>query len=284
MIAGVRILLAVFGANAALAAWASARAQPLPLGPTRDAGQTVTPAFEGWYKNPDGTFSLSFGYFNRNSKEALDIPIGPDNYFTPGTGDRGQPTHFEPRRQWGVFAVTVPADFGSKRVVWTLVIRGDTVAIPGSLKRNWEIDALQGEAGSGNTPPSLSFDGKRKAAGPGGVWAEPMNAKAGQPVTLTVWASDDGRARTSVAGMGREGVPVSLTWFVHQASVAGAVTFSEASPNVDSASGKATTSVTFSAAGEYVLRVRANDASGIENAGHAQCCWTNGFVRITVTP
>jgi hypothetical protein len=29
--------------------------------------------------------------------------------------------------------------------------------------------------------------------------------------------------------------------------------------------------------------VRANDASGVANAGHAQCCWTNGFVKVTVT-
>lgn len=280
----MRILLAVLSANVALSARSSAQAQPLPLGPIRDAGQTVTPAFEGWYRNPDGTFSLSFGYFNRNAKEALDIAIGPNNYFTPGTSDRGQPTHFEPRRHWGVFTVTVPADFGDTRVVWTLVMRGDTVAIPGSLKRNWEIDALQGEAGSGNTPPSLSFDGAHTGRGPGGVWASPIDAKAGQPVTLTLWASDDGRARTSVAGVGREGVPVSLTWFVHQAPVAAAVTFGDRSPAVDRTSGQATTRVTFGTAGEYVLRVRANDASGIESAGHAQCCWTNGFVRVTVTP
>ncbi len=40
---------------------------------------------------------------------------------------------------------------------------------------------------------------------------------------------------------------------------------------------------TFSAPGDYMLRVRANDASGVSGAGHAQCCWTNGFVKVTVT-
>src|SRR4051812_26706233 len=82
------------------------------LTPIRAAGQSVTPAFEGWYKNPDGTYSISFGYFNRNSKETLEIPIGPDNSILPGGGNQGQPTHFEPRRHWGVFAVIVPANFG----------------------------------------------------------------------------------------------------------------------------------------------------------------------------
>src|SRR5438874_9503842 len=86
------------------------RAQ-LPLSPVKSAGQTVTPAFEGWYKNADGSYSISFGYYNRNSEEAVDIPIGPNNFIEPGNQNQGQPTHFEPRRHWGVFAVKVPADF-----------------------------------------------------------------------------------------------------------------------------------------------------------------------------
>ncbi len=45
--------------------------------------------------NSDGTYTLHFGYFNRNTEEELDVPIGPDNSFDPG-GDRGQPTHFYP--------------------------------------------------------------------------------------------------------------------------------------------------------------------------------------------
>jgi hypothetical protein len=61
------------------------------------------------------------------------------------------------------------------------------------------------------------------------------------------------------------------------------VVFTNATPAVDGTTGKATTSVTFSAPGEYVLRVRANDASGVSGAGHAQCCWSNGFVKVTVT-
>ena len=132
-------------------------AQQLPLAPTPKSGSTVTPAFEGWYPNPDGTRSISFGYYNRNSEEALDIPIGPNNLIAPGDANQGQPTHFEPKRHWGVFAVKVPADFGSKEIVWTLRVRGQTFAIPGNLHPNWQIDALEGEAGSGNTPPVLKF-------------------------------------------------------------------------------------------------------------------------------
>jgi len=35
------------------------------------------------------------------------------------------------------------------------------------------------------------------------------------------------------------------------------------------------------AAGEYIVRVRANDSS-VAGAGHSQCCWSNGFVKVTV--
>src|SRR5687767_12963546 len=147
----------------------TAQSVELQLQPIRATGQTVTPVFEGWYKNPDGTYSISFGYFNRNSQEVLEIPVGPDNVITPGDPNQGQPSHFQPRRHWGVFAVKVPASFGSAQVVWTIRVRGETIAVPGSLNPNWQIDALEGEAGSGNTPPVLSFAPNGSVgSGPGG--------------------------------------------------------------------------------------------------------------------
>jgi hypothetical protein len=252
----------------------------LPLTPVKTSGQTVTPVFEGWYKNPDGSYSISFGYYNRNSEESLEIPIGPENSVYPGEPNQGQPTHFEPKRNWGVFAVRVPADFGDKKIVWTLKVRGETMSIPGSLHPNWEIDALQGEAGSGNTPPVLKFDAAGpEGSGPGGVTAGPLMASVGKPLAVVVWATDDGKAVGSVARSGRGGAAPTLAWFKHQGP--GSVTFTEKTPRVDG-DGKATTMATFSEPGDYVLRVRANDASGLANAGHAQCCWSNGFVRVVV--
>ena len=62
------------------------------------SGQDMTPAFDGWEANPDGTFNLAFGYFNRNWDEEFDIPVGADNNVEPGGPDQGQPTHFYPRR------------------------------------------------------------------------------------------------------------------------------------------------------------------------------------------
>jgi hypothetical protein len=254
----------------------------LPLASIRSSGDTVTPVFEGWYRNPDGTFSLSFGYFNRNGNEVLQIPIGVDNFVEPGNQDQGQPTEFQPRRHWGVFAVKVPDDFGIKEVVWTLKFRGRTFVIPGSLHENWQIDALEGEAGSGNTPPVLKFgENGSEGSGPLGVTGGPIAAKVATSLSIAVWARDDGKASSSIGSPGRTAEPVLLTWFKHRGP--GAVTFKPSSSKVDAVGGQGETVASFSEPGEYVVRVRANDASGVANAGHAQCCWTNGFVKVTVT-
>jgi hypothetical protein len=257
----------------------------LPLAPLAKTGQTVTPVFEGWYRNPDGSFSISFGYYNRNTAESIEIPVGPDNFIAPGDSNQGQPSRFESRRHWGVFAVRVPANFGTiSKLTWTLRVRGQTFAIPASLHRDWEIDALAGEAGSGNTPPVLRLPGSPgssggpSAQGPGGAIAGPLTVAVGQPLTLTIWASDDGKGATSVASGGRGTVQVALAWFKHEGP--GTVAFADAAPKPDAVDGKATTTATFNQPGAYVLRVRANDSS-VSGAGHAQCCWTNGFVRVT---
>ena len=120
---------------------------------------------------------------------------GSDNRMEPGGPDLGQPTHFRPRRRRGVFAVTVPADFGNKEIVWTLTFRGESNSIPGHLHRDWMLDAIGGEAG-GNTPPTLQLEpGGTEGRGPRGVTAGPRTATVGQPVTLDVWVSDDGVTR-----------------------------------------------------------------------------------------
>jgi hypothetical protein len=277
-----RLVLIAAGLAFAFAGSIPLTGQQLPLSPTPRSGAIVTPVFEGWYPNKDGTFSISFGYFNRNSEEAIDVPIGKDNAISPGAPNQGQPSHFEARRHWGVFAVKVPADFGKKEITWTLTVHGQTTAIPGNLHPNWQIDALEGEAGSGNTPPVLKWsETGPEGAGPGGITGGPISASAGTPVTITVWAKDDGKASGSVASAGRGAVPVTLTWFKHQGP--GAVKFTPATARVPVTGGSASTTATFSEPGEYIVRVRANDASGLAGAGHAQCCWSNGFVKVTVT-
>jgi hypothetical protein len=303
-----KLTLTAFASAALIASWAivgsgQAKPQPpattpqtsggaLPLEPIRDRGQGVTGAYEGWYRNPDGSFTMLVGYFNRNRTETLDIPVGPNNQITPGGPDRGQPTHFLPRRQWGVFTVKVPADFptGSK-LVWTIVANGEKNEIPLTLHTNYEVMPFKDPA-MGNTPPVL----KMQAAGeafqgpPTGVMAATMTATVGQPMPLEFFATDDaheepGDQLRGTAGRGRGGrgePPAPVTVVLSKFRGPGEVKFENARPPVNwKGDGKVATTATFSAPGDYVLRVQANDNSG-EGGGGFQCCWTNVHVAVAV--
>ena len=275
-----RLLLAVV----AIASWAllgarQLRAQ-LPLEPIRDSGQGVTGAFEGWYPNPDGSFTLLIGYFNRNEKAALDIPVGPNNRIDPGGPDLGQPTHFLPKRQWGVFTVTVPKDFGDQKLTWTLVVNGETSSIPLSLNKKWAVQPFK-DPSVGNTPPVVRLEpsGPPLQGPPRGI-ASSRTTTGSNPVTLTLWASDD-QIPDPVTRPKPGDPPITVFW--SQARGPANVTFEKARPDVDKADGKATTTATFSAPGEYVLRGQVNDFSG-EGGGGNQCCWTTVLVGVSVAP
>jgi hypothetical protein len=269
-----------------LAGWALVSGQQLPLEPAREAGQSVTGAFEGWFKNPDDSYSILLGYYNRNTKQALDIPVGPHNRIEPGGPDYGQPTHFLTGRQWGVFTLTVPKDFGNKKLTWTLTANGQTTVIPLSLNLLWEVEPSR-EAG-GNTPPFISFEeGKLGVPGPRGS-STTLTTTLLNPLTLTVWVADDLKLPRS-ASQGVRNFPVTVGWSKFRGP--GAVTFAESKPAVEKTasrvtpapafSGMATTTATFSEQGEYVLRLVANDASGDGGRGF-QCCWSNAQVKVSV--
>ena len=248
----------------------------LPIEPIKDAGQSVTGAFEGWYQNPDGTYTLLVGYFNRNQKQALDIPIGPNNRIEPGGPDLGQPTHFQPRREWGVFTIVVPKDFGKTRLTWTIVANGQTTTIPMHLDPLWIVAPFK-DVALGNTPPVLRLDAKGESftGPPKGIAAE-YEAKVGTPLTLNAWTIDDGIR----APEARRPVPrVAVEWSKFRGP--GDVTFSKAAPPVDEKTSQSTTTASFSAPGEYLLRVQVNDATG-EGGGGFQCCWTNAHVKVIV--
>ena len=166
-----------------------------------------------------GTLMLSFGYFNRNFEQELDVPIGPDNKIEPGPADQGQPTHFVPRRQWGAFAVPVSKDVEQrlraekKTVTWTLRANSQTVTIPANIGPAYAIDALK-EPTVGNTPPVLRFEGA-PASGTG-----PLGAKAidqggrrhaghrevlGRPTTSGLATEAQHRRHADVGALSRRG-------------------------------------------------------------------------------
>ena len=157
-------------------------AQQVQTGPRHDSGQSVTAAFEGWFRNRDGTFSILFGYFNRNARQELDIPLGAANRIEPGGPDRGQPTHFLTGRNWGVFTVTVPKDFGSTKLVWSLTANGATTQVPASLAELWELAPFQDA--NGNTAPWIGFQETGPFVnGPRGA-SRSLTAAVGKPVAL----------------------------------------------------------------------------------------------------
>ena len=251
----------------------------LPLQPARDSGQSVTAAFEGWYGNPDGSFTLLIGYFNRNLKQTLDIPVGPDNRIEPGGPDYGQPTHFLPRRQWGVLAIKVPKDFGDKRLTWTITANGQTTSIPVGLIKDYQVEPFK-EVAQGNTPPRIQFDPKGPIlAGPPVGIAFTLAGVVGQPVTLSAVATDTASNDPELSPLQLKLPPVAVVWSKYRG--AGDVTFANARPTVEK-DGKVTTTATFSQPGEYTLRAQVNDRSG-DGGGGFQCCWTNALLKVTIT-
>jgi hypothetical protein len=249
------------------------------MGPARERGASVTPAFEGWFENEDGSFSLLIGYYNRNSKEALDIPVGPNNRFEPGPPDQGQPTHFQTGRQWGVFVVKVPKTFGKQTLTWTIVANGEVQSIPFTLNPGYPITPYR-ELGMGNKPPVLSFtQGGAKVTGPPTSVASTLTARTGQATPIQIWVEDP---KPEFKTEGRRGAAASVaTVSLHKFRGPGAVTFDRARYPVATQGEMITASATFAAPGEYLLRVQANDESG-EGGGGFQCCWTNTYVKVTV--
>jgi NHL repeat-containing protein len=263
---------------------------PFPLSqPIRERGSSVTGAYEGWYKNKDGSISFLVGYFNRNTKQELDIPVGPNNRIEPGGPDQGQPTHFLTSRQWGVFSIKAPADLGAKKLTWTLIANGQTNVVTLHTQPEWVLEPFEDPA-SKNTPPvvRLQQNGAALAGPPAGIAAN-LTTTVGAPLTLAAWAIDEppklavanALLVAPAAGRGRgAGLPaVSLGWSVFRGPAS--VTFDNPKPRVDPAESKASTTATFSVPGDYILRLQANDSSG-DGGGGFQCCWTNVLVAVSV--
>jgi hypothetical protein len=166
------------------------------------SGQNVAPYFEGWEQNPDGSFSMVFGYLNRNYREELNIPLGPNNVIEPAGLPQPQPTYFYPRRHRYLFRVRVPKDWGKKDVIWTLTSNGKTEKAYGNLVPEQAVDEdviVHNRGGSPGPAPSIQLEGDAQ-----------RTAAVDQPLSLTVKVSSNapsnGRGRgTAPAAAGARG-------------------------------------------------------------------------------
>lgn len=163
---------------------APAQLDHLPYMLKYNKGQNIQPIFQGWSRNPDGSYEMHLGYLNRNYLEELHVPIGPDNHIEPGGPDQGQPTYFYTRNNRQIFSVTVPADFGNRELIWTLTIRGKTEQAVGWLQPEWEINPdtggrQLGEEARRNVPPAVTL-------------GAPTSISPQDKLTLTANVTDDG--------------------------------------------------------------------------------------------
>lgn len=233
-------------------------------------GQSVQPVFEGWSRNPDGSFAMWFGYLNRNHEERLNIPVGPDNGFNGE--DMGQPEFFEIRRQQFAFKIDVPSTFPKDRdLVWTLKANGVTLKAFGCLWPVWEIDQHTISANRGSRT-AVDFDEPPNEPPKFIDAPESQTTAVGKALTLSVSVVDDGNPapRTDrgarVAGIKSpvtkpEERPLNqslrVSWLQWRGP--GIAMFDPKVARV--ADGKATVKVVFDKPGVYVLRGYAEDAS-----------------------
>jgi hypothetical protein len=212
-----RIARAVCASLTLAAAGAIVSAQiQLPSRPPQQFGASISPAFEGWFDNPDGTHSFLIGYYSRNTEAEVDVPIGPNNKIEPGAVDQGQPTHFMPRRRYGMFTITVPKEFSkTQKISWTLTANGTTTTIPFYMHTDYNITPLRGSEespdGTFNLPPVLKFDEAGPAFnGPNMAVSKALTrtATVNTPMPLNFFAEDD--ARFSGGGNGPSGAVVTV--------------------------------------------------------------------------
>ena len=162
-------------------------------------GQHAELAYEGWRENEDGTITLTFGYFNHNWEEELDVPVGENNFFSPGPADRGQPTHFLPRRNRFTFDVIVPGDFGDSELVWELTSpNGLNRKAYGTLRPDYKINNViimseTGALGAGTSDAALRANIAPVAEL---IGDEIRTVRVGQPLSFQTHVSDDGVPRT----------------------------------------------------------------------------------------
>src|SRR5262245_34756576 len=312
------IVAALVGWAVATPGAAQVSRAPLVLEPLGATGEAIYPALEGWGPDKNGDTLILLGYYNRNKTQQLDIPLGPDNRIEPGGPDFGQPTHFYSGRQHGVFAIKVPKDFGTQKLTWTVTATGQTSSISFWLNPAYRVNFYKPPA-NGNEPPVIKLlrDGPTMTGPPAAI-AQTLSGSVGKPVALTVWASDvptqvnEGeealavRNRASATARGNQDAvaiingqiiggakaggeapappDITVNWRKHRGP--GDVTFAQ--PRIPLVTKRnptlfleATTTATFAAPGEYVVRAQVNDTSG-DGGGGEQCCWTTALIKVDV--
>jgi hypothetical protein len=210
--------------------------------------------YDGYVKNKDGTYTLSFGYFNLNHVD-VKIPAGENNTFQPGLPDRNQPELFLKGRHRFACSMVVAGDFDGK-LQWTIRFAGKASTTTAKvLDPLYELElnsARRATAGLNlaqaprgvcvNRAPTVQVINPLADinAGADTLAATSFATRLDQELTLNGNVEDDGLPR---------GSQLTVSW--KKASGPGTVTFSDPSQPV--------TRVSFSAVGVYELELSATD-------------------------
>lgn len=132
------------------------------------------------FQATNNTLYPLFGYTNPTAAP-IDVPVGPQNVFTPGAGNRGQPTTFLPGTQGSVFRAPFPVSTLVRSISWTL--DGTTVTVANddsypSCGMNWAGPWRQGIAYFSSDV--VVHDGNAWVATMAGVTSEPGDGTAWQ--------------------------------------------------------------------------------------------------------
>ena len=280
---------------------------------TPPSGLPIIPVMEGWIGNEDGSRGISFGFINRNEEGAVDIPLGENNYIEPAQFNGMQPTHFPAGRGTGVFMLTLPAELAGEDVWWYLKTgASEVLKVPGRAGISaYELDFILPRP-QGTLQPHAGFgeSGERSVGLSALVEDFPGSVTAGSPVTLIVNALDPSVRDTSDPRF-EEPIAIGLHWFKHQGP--GDVEFTrhestevQEAPEIPDgipanfrrrfrAPGPEVVSIkggegvgrviaTFSEPGEYLIRTLVENYKAPDSSAGDQCCWTNIYQRVTVSP
>src|SRR5688572_6939404 len=214
--------------------------------------QPIYPAYDGFLKNPDGSYTIAFAYFSHNANEVTIVP-GPNNSFAPAPGDRMQPTTFKPGH-WRFQCVMVVGPEFDGKMKWTLTYGGVTTGTSERmLQSNWnlvegapalsKIDFARVPKGVClNRPPAVRVLG---------VTARPNSP----PPTLTTSLNEELNLFGSAHDEGLpRGKGLQVAWKLLKGP--GSVTFT--------LPGSARTKASFSAPGIYELELTATDSEFTE--------------------
>lgn len=302
------LLIGVFAISAFTVSAQSTQTQPRFLSITGPEGLPIIPVFEGWIANPDGTTSFSFGIINRND-EAVEIPLGDNNYIEPAKYSGVQPTHFPPGRSTGVFTVTVPASEQGNDVWWHLKTgNSDDLKVPGRRGASaYELDFIRPRPQGALQPLVGLGENGAQAAGlyaqigdyPGGT------VEVGEQVEIAVNVTDPADRDPTDPRFGEPldlGVtfnkwqgPGEVTFTRHEDSPSAENPYSEGDPryrrwrepaanelSTPGPSSVAKVYATFSEPGDYIISTKVDVHEAPDSSDGDQCCWTNVFQRVHV--